>query len=486
MGGMSKKVVFVLGSAHVSGGTYVILQHAAFLQANGYEVSIALVYMQIDDLLDLKNSASCWHPALKTLNFYPIDDLQKTDFDIAIFTWWATLLSFSKIKTQTTIYFVQSIESRFYSERDAFLRHLADKTYQIGLPVITEATWIQRYLETHYHAQVHLAKNGILKTAYQASGPVKAAKSITQLRILIEGPVEPFYKNIERTVAVCHTAKVGEIWLLTSSSIHQYEHVDRVFSQVPIAETAEIYRSCDVLVKLSLVEGMFGPPLEMFHCGGTAIVYAVTGFDEYIEHEKNALVAAPHDEAQVIAFLHRLQNDRPFLERLTQHAKITATHWRDWDQASHQFLLAMEAFYLRSPKHADILHAIDKLFSQSVTIRYKYKDKTDLVHLTAKPLYDNGHYLLAFPLSDKLLGINIYFGQLYQEFNLIGLALSDNSEAHYTGEVQLETKDLYQNEDQRFVCETRDAELIIHVTIRKLHAADEQVSFLNLHFQVIS
>jgi hypothetical protein len=42
-------------------------------------------------------------------------------------------------------------------------------------------------------------------------------------------------------------------------------------------DTPLVYRSCDILGKLSYVEGMFGPPLEMFHCGWTAIVYNVTG-----------------------------------------------------------------------------------------------------------------------------------------------------------------------------------------------------------------
>lgn len=65
----------------------------------------------------------------------------------------------------------------------------------------------------------------------------------------------------------------------------------------------EIYRSCDVIVKLSYIEGMFGPPLEMFHCGGTAIVYDVTGHDEYIVHEKNALVVKTDDDKQVINYI---------------------------------------------------------------------------------------------------------------------------------------------------------------------------------------
>ena len=141
---MTKKIVFLLGSANLSGGTYVILQHATFLAEAGFSVSIAMVYMTMDELEILKQSEQCWHPAIKTLNFIHIDDCSNIEFDIAIFTWWATLLSFEKIKTQTTVYFVQSIESRFYPPAEAFLKSLAEKTYQLDLPVITEATWIKK------------------------------------------------------------------------------------------------------------------------------------------------------------------------------------------------------------------------------------------------------------------------------------------------------------------------------------------------------
>ena len=65
---------------------------------------------------------------------------------------------------------------------------------------------------------------------------------------------------------------------------------DRVFERVAVESTPVIYRSCDVLVKLSQVEGMYGPPLEMFHCGGTVVTYDVTGHEEYVEHGVNGLV----------------------------------------------------------------------------------------------------------------------------------------------------------------------------------------------------
>ena len=83
---------------------------------------------------------------------------------------------------------------------------------------------------------------------------------------------------------------------MTASAVEAVAGVDRVFSRVPILETPRVYRSCDVLVKLSYIEGMFGPPLEMFHCGGTAIVYRVTGHEQYIRHDDNSLVVTPDDE----------------------------------------------------------------------------------------------------------------------------------------------------------------------------------------------
>jgi glycosyltransferase involved in cell wall biosynthesis len=106
----------------------------------------------------------------------------------------------------------------------------------------------------------------------------------------VEGPLGVSYKNVEKTIELCRQAEVDEIWLLTSSEVTDYPGVNRCFSRVPITETAAIYRSCDLLVKLSYVEGMFGPPLEMFHCGGTALVYDVTGHDEYIRHQQNSIV----------------------------------------------------------------------------------------------------------------------------------------------------------------------------------------------------
>jgi len=157
------------------------------------------------------------------------------------------------------------------------------------------------------------------------------------LRVLVEGPVDVPMKHVPESVAIARAAGADEVWLLTSSAVDHFDGVDRVISRIPIEHTAAVYRSCDVLLKLSQVEGMYGPPLEMFHCGGTVVTYDVTGHDEYVEHERNGLVVAMGDEQGAVAALKRLSDDPALLRRLRFGALQTAATWPDWDRSSQRF-----------------------------------------------------------------------------------------------------------------------------------------------------
>ena len=86
---------------------------------------------------------------------------------------------------------------------------------------------------------------------------------------------------------------------------------------------------------------MFGPPLEMFHCGGTAVVYDVTGHDEYIVDGENALVVTTDDESGVVAAINRLKADPALLLSLKEGARRTAAAWPDWSDVSPRFADAL-------------------------------------------------------------------------------------------------------------------------------------------------
>lgn len=325
------KICFMIGSPDISGGTYVIFEHAVFLQNSGLDVVILPIWAP-------DRSRPAWHPALDKLRFVTLEEAKADHYDLAIATWWRTLYDLMpQVDADRFCYFVQSIESWFYPDTDVAVRNLVNATYLMPLPGITEARWIREHLKRRFGHDYLLAPNGCRKDFYRAEGPLALPKRAGELRVLVEGPLGVDFKNVARSIELLRQSRADEIVLLTLSDIGSFPGVSKVFSRVPTAECGAIYRSCDVLVKLSTIEGMFGPPLEMFHCGGTAVVYDVTGHDEYIAHEVNALVVPMGEEAGVVAAVNRLKDNPALLDQLRQGAGETARRWPDWPAASAVF-----------------------------------------------------------------------------------------------------------------------------------------------------
>ena len=369
------KIGFLLCSPEINGGTNVILEHGAGLQAYDHEVSI--ITERVVDPMEY-----AWHPKGDQLEWCTFAEAQEEQFDCLFATWWESPYLLHRFDAKQYIYFVQSIESRFFEEDDPTNMDLrdhsvgamrCDHSYFFSLPMITEATWIKQYLEINCNQQPYLVRNGIRKELYSGNS-VLSEKPREGLRVLIEGPVDVFHKNVPRTIALCREAGVKEIWLLTSSSVPGFEGVDRVFSQIPLEQTPPIYRSCHLLVKLSAVEGMFGPPLEMFHCGGTAIVYDVTGHDEYIEHEGNGLVAEQDDEAQVVEYLKMLSANPDYMEELCKAATRTADQWPDWHQSSQGFEAALQAIMAQPPVSQKYLENISAIFMSYQSLQLESRE----------------------------------------------------------------------------------------------------------------
>lgn len=329
------RIAFIVGSTDIGGGNNVILSHAAYLQKQDFDVYIISLFPPAHSLL------APWHIALNSLPVLSIEEAKNQQFDLAIATWWATAYELPNLSAKQYMYFVQSIESWFVPDNKNELRRVIDATYLPLLPIITEATWIQHYLREIFSHEPFLVLNGIDKTLFNPDGVCFARREKGKLRVLIEGPIDVDFKNVPNTIKLVKRAAPDEIWLLTSSDISYYPGVDRIFSRIPIHEVPAIYRSCDVLVKLSYVEGMFGPPLEMFHCGGTAITYNITGHEEYMKNGLNSLILETGDEAGVVAAIKRLKTDAALLDSLKKGALHTSASWPDWDTSSSYFLDAV-------------------------------------------------------------------------------------------------------------------------------------------------
>lgn len=345
----------------ISGGTYVIVQHAAYLHDQGYDVTLA-----VQEPFTAQTLA--WHDRTSRLRCVPFTDAKCEAFDLVIATWWKTALELHHFNAPRYAYFVQSIESRFYPEVEVPLRALVDATYDLPCAYVTEATWIREHLASRNGHEVALVRNGIRKDVYRTSGPAMAPRDPNrQPRVLVEGHFGVSFKNTALGVRLAREAGAKDIWLLTGSPVKWVPGVSRVFSRVPMNVTPEIYRSCDILIKLSTVEGMFGPPLEIFHCGGTAIVFDVTGHDEYIVDGQNACVVRRGNMDGVVTTLHRLLNDRTELARLQAGALKTAEDWASWDDSSAAFRGWVDSVLVGPTVNREVLAELsDKAFSDYV------------------------------------------------------------------------------------------------------------------------
>jgi hypothetical protein len=79
----------------------------------------------------------------------------------------------------------------------------------------------------------------------------------------------------------------------------------------------------------------------MFSQGGTAITYPVTGHDEYIRHNENALVAPPFEHDRIVDFLRTLATRPELLNRLRVNALATARAAIDWPESGARFFTAL-------------------------------------------------------------------------------------------------------------------------------------------------
>lgn len=350
--GPERSVLFLVGSSGISGGTYVIFQHAQWLLDHGWDVTLGVKFPDA--------GAGSWHPALDRMAILPIDEAcSRQRYDLAIATWWPTVYDLPEVSANHYAYLVQSAEARFYGDLpdEHWAQPLAELTYTFGLPVITIAAWLQVYLAVRHHAPSFLVRNGIRKDLYTPVGPAHAPRQSGRLRVLVEGPAHVPMKNTESALRLARAGGADEIWHLTGQGSGLAE-ADRVFEQVPVDAVPTIYRSCDVIVKLSRVEGMFGPPLEMFHCGGTAVTNDVTGHEEYLD-ETNSIVVPTGDDDAVVAAIRRLKTEPDFLARLRRNALATAGRWPDWPTSSQEFGRFVHAL-VRQPvrNHAQMLLAI--------------------------------------------------------------------------------------------------------------------------------
>src|SRR5271166_1577187 len=340
------RVAFLLNDLQLSGGVGVVVEHARQLSTiEEWDVTLVLVR---------EEEEPSWHgyEHLPHLHVRSREQALGEHYDVAVATWWETTFTLFELSAERYAYFVQSLEDRFYRHDEAE-RLGAALTLDLPVAFITEARWIADTLERlRPDACCQLVRNGIDKHTF---GPLERAPINAEgpLRVLVEGSPTSWFKHVHDAIDAAGAMREARHVTVVCGDRKALGEVaaDEVVGPLSHREIAEVYGRTDVVLKLSSVEGMFGPPLEGFHRGATCVVTPVTGHEEYVEHGWNGLLTDWDDLRGTARQLDLLARDRELLHFLRTNALETARAWPSWEQAS-QFMAAALLRIRREPPPA--------------------------------------------------------------------------------------------------------------------------------------
>lgn len=340
------KIAFLLPSAGISGGLFVCYRHAHFLAARGHDVTMAFV----------NNAGGLGVGAYPhfTLPVRNLADLAASGerFDAVISGWWECYFEMFRIAADRYLHFVQGDDRDSLRAQhggpfgDEPFVELAFTNPRVGY--LTVARWLKERLEGDADVAVAYAPNGIDLERFRPDVTPLEPRG-NKPRILVEGAGSLAFKRIDLAFRVARQIADADVWYVSSDGFHHASwHAHRRFAQVPLGDMPAIYASCDLLLKLSVVEGFFGPPLEMMACGGTAVVSRVNGHEEYVVDGHNALTVPLDDEAAAVAAVRRLIDDARLRHALAANGLETAAQF-GWERQCPKFEAGVRELLDRVP-----------------------------------------------------------------------------------------------------------------------------------------
>ena len=315
-------IAFVLPTLNISGGVMVAFEHCKVLKNNGFDVTI------LHDDVDKREWVTfdgIEFPVMSTRY-----SKFKGRFDKVVATLWSTVSFLEKYNNiQKRYYLVQGFETNFY-EPFSPLRLDANAKYSplVDVQFLTISVWCEKWLREKYDKVARFVPNGIHTENYKGNKRSMNGK----IKILVEGDCGAYYKNVDESFKITNQLDRNkfEIWYLSSDAKpKEWYKVDKFFNKVPFEEVSNIYKSCDILIKTSILESFSYPPLEMMASGGYVVALANEGNIEYLEHEKNCLFYEKGNIEKGVESILRICEDEELRDKLYRNG-IECAYRHDW------------------------------------------------------------------------------------------------------------------------------------------------------------
>ena len=330
-GPIPKKIAFILPGVGISGGVGVVLKHADLLISKGHDAFVINLG---------EPGTGAWFSGHRVPVVHVSDKRRYLfeNIDMLFATGWNTTEWLDRFEAKRKLYFVQSDERRFFD--DPALKRKIGNSYRMNCEFLTEARWIRTMLKKEFSKDAYYVPNGLDTSVFYPDTPL-IPKDPARPRVLLEGPITIPFKGMDDAYAAVEPLNC-EIWIVSSAGKPKPNwRCDRFFEAVSFDKMRKIYSSCDIFLKMSRVEGFFGPPLESMACGCAVVVSKVTGWDEYIVENENALVVDHADIRSARSAVNQLINDKALRDRLIQNGCATVKNW-SWRSSLDAMLAVVE------------------------------------------------------------------------------------------------------------------------------------------------
>jgi O-antigen biosynthesis protein len=323
------RVAFVVPNLSPSGGTRVVAGHARRL-AEEHGIDADVVATDGD-----------------------LTAARKRRYDVVIATWWATAEAVYALDAARRVVFLQSLEYQWYRRAEAADALPASLVLSLPLHYVAVSAGLAAEFERlRPDAACPVVPNGVDKDVFTPRDPERPGGP---LRVLVEGQPTIWLKGVEDAVRAVRA--MSEPAHLTVAALHA-DATDRLDADdvrvgLTSEEMAELYRSSDVVLKLSRVEGLGLPAIEAMHCGVPCVVTPFAGHSDYMRHGENGVVVGFDDLPGATAWLDTLARGAALRERLRRGALETAAGWPSPHESTARLAGVLEEIHAAPEPAAD-------------------------------------------------------------------------------------------------------------------------------------
>jgi len=335
-----RRITFPLEGFNLAGGIRIVIQVANALAKKGHRVRIivpdyaAIPPFRLEDSVQLEIKRTRGAKLVRKIYYLLNLSLTSTqESDICFATGFKTsyflcLSKWLRLSRTRLVYLIQHSEALSQASNggiwERVLCFLARLSYRLPLKRLAVSHWTK---DTIADENAVVIPNGIDLSTFR---PVNGTRSgATEFVVgTIGGPgARKGYRVFLDAMNQMPEEHKQNMKVIVSTQL-QVELPSGVATELlkraDDSELAAFYRSCDVFVCTSFIEGFGLPGLEAMACGVAVITTACGGVSEYASNT-NCLMVSPGDSRAIAQSIVRLREDRALRSRLRGNALETSS-----------------------------------------------------------------------------------------------------------------------------------------------------------------